>query len=396
MAQFLLNAVAAPSTPASGKATMFSDTNDINRPKVVQADGRVELLTRRSVAENFLTNGGFRFAQRQSPSTLTNYTAANTRAYGADRWGMTVQTSSLQYQRIDSIAAAETGLVARYYGKLKQVTGAGKFILSQILEGDDVGALRGQTVRVQAKMKFTVAASMTVRLGLLYLTSSGTVDTIPNIETAFGANSTDPTWGTNLTALAPTNPDGGTVSGLGLSCVLTGSWVRYSATFVVPSNCKNLIAVVWSDSQLNINDEFNVSEFGLYDGQEIIDWSPPLDSDELLRCQRYFQKSFLIDIAPAQNLSPTTSFRCNPTKAGANAGVAQLCNFKTRMRIAPTITTYNPNAANAQWRDATAVADCSGVATIQTDGGVGIGYTGNAATAIGNNLLIDWSAEAEL
>jgi hypothetical protein len=392
----------APAAPAAGKIEIFSDSADGQRLKSVQTGGRIEVLPRRSLAENFLVNGGFRFAQRQAPGTLTSYALTSGRTFGADRFGMTIGASSIQYQRIDSIAATESGLNARYYGKFKQITGSSKLIVSQVIEAEDSAQLRGRVVRFQAKMKYSVAASMTVRMGLLYLNEAGTLDTIPaTFASPIGAAGTDPTWGTNLVALLPSNADGGTVNtapGNGMDCVLTTSWVRYSATFVVPFPHLNLIPVIWTNGLLTANDELNITEVGLYDGQEIIDWSPCPIAREMVRIERYYQKTFAIDTAPATTLGTNTGeLQFQATKAGALQQVPSTYVFRTKLRTAtPTVTTFNTGAANAQVRDTSVTGDCSGTAVNTTESGAHILCTGNVSTAIDDKLNVHVTFDAEM
>jgi hypothetical protein len=63
------------------------------------------------------------------------------------------------------------------------------------------------------------------------------------------------------------------------------------------------------------------------------------------------------------------------------------------MRAAPTITTYNPSAANANWRDVTAAADRTPTVGGQSESGFTI--TG-AAGGAGSFNYIHWQAAAEL
>lgn len=399
MSRVRFTKMSKPSTPNANKLELYFDSSDL-RFKAIDYTGQVHVLTQQETFENMLFNGGFWFAQRQAPGTLTTYSNTSGRSYGADRWGMTNENASMQYQRIDTSGAPETGLLARYYGKFKKITSAGKMIVSQVVEGSDIMALRGRTVRVQAKMKYSVASSMAVRLGLLYLTSAGTIDSIPaTFVSAFGAAGTDPTWGTNLTALAPVLVDGGTINGLGMDCVLTSSWVRYSATFAVPSNCKNLIAVIWTNGQPAANDELNISEAGLYDGEEIMDWSPRPLGQCLAMCQRFYSKTFNVDTAPAQNTGVNTGeFKFIAGTAGAGAERSQTFFFPVPMRVAPTtLTAYNPAAANAQVRDETAAGDCTAQAFAgTTERGTAVTATGNAGTVVGGLLGVHITADAEL
>jgi hypothetical protein len=108
---------------------------------------------------------------------------------------------------------------------------------------------------------------------------------------------------------------------------------------------------------------------------------------ELQLCQRYFCSSFSIGTAPAQNLGGGMIGK------GANGATAEpiLCwQFPVSMRAAPTVTTYNPSAANNQWSTGTAprvVTSSTSFASIDN--------TGNPVTA-GTQSYINASASIEL
>lgn len=117
----------------------------------------------------------------------------------------------------------------------------------------------------------------------------------------------------------------------------------------------------------------------------------------LANCQRYFQKSFAYGTAPAQNVgSDTGEFIYIAHAAGAVAQRSPTFPYPVVMRAAPTLTTYNPNAANAQVRDRTAAADCSATATASYDRGFRAAATGAAGTAVGNLLCVHWTATADI
>ncbi len=121
-------------------------------------------------------------------------------------------------------------------------------------------------------------------------------------------------------------------------------------------------------------------------------------SVELNLCQRYYEKSFAMATAPAQNVGAGTGeHRFLAGKVGALSMQSHLLSFMTRKRAVPTVVLYNPAAANAQVRDITAGVDCSAsAASSALENGINITLTGNALTAVGNTLGIHWTAEAEL
>lgn len=148
-----------------------------------------------------------------------------------------------------------------------------------------------------------------------------------------------------------------------------------------------------------INNKFTITGVQLEKGVVASIFEQRSIQEELLLCQRYYQKSFAQGVAPAQGVginTGETDFIAG--KAGALAEFAYI-PLRPPMRISPTqILTFNPVGASAQVRDKTAGVDCTATATglNSQDGGFVITATGAAGTAVGNTLGIHWTAYAEL
>lgn len=334
-----------------------------------------------SHTNNYLINGGFDFGQRQAPGTLTTYA---TGTYSADRWRGYTENASYQYQRQDG--TAETGLTSKYFGGFKKITSTGKMFFFQILEGINTVPLRSKTVIFQCQMK--ASSAKTIRMGIFELQNAGTIDTVPNpIITAAGANTVDPTMGTNVAIITAAQ-----------SKSVTTAMQTFSVLVTVPSNSKNLICAIWTDSQFAANDILYVAEAGLYVGGVTTTWIPKLVTQEILLCQRYYFSTFPLDVAPATNTGSVLGcFRFIAGKAGATSQFYTSL-LPAQMFTTPTYTFYNPNAANAQVRDSTAAADCSGTVAggNKSDKNLTIFCTGNVGTAIGNALDVFVTLESEL
>jgi hypothetical protein len=107
-------------------------------------------------------------------------------------------------------------------------------------------------------------------------------------------------------------------------------------------------------------------------------------NEELARCQRYYQKTFAYGVVPAQNWVgagtglPAGAFVIPGSAASTgsdNAGGSWV--FSTPMRIAPTITTFNPRAANDQARRIDD-ADSATITTTATDSMANFAISANA------------------
>lgn len=261
---------------------------------------------------NLLINGGFDIAQRQAPATLT--TIAQDK-YSADRWRISRENADLQYQRADGLG--EAGLTSQYFGTFKKITNAGKFMVYQIIEGMNSVALRNKTVTFQVKMK--ASSSKTIRMAVLQLQNAGTIDTIPaTFVSAWGSSGVDPTLGANLAIITGA-----------VSKSVTTAMQSFSVTVTVPSNSKNIICAVWTDSQFAVNDTLSIAEAGLFVAANVQAWLPIASATQLQICQRYFQKIAMTSSGAGIGLigqarSTTTS--------------AFTCALPTAMRITPIAT----------------------------------------------------------
>jgi hypothetical protein len=340
---------------------------------------------------NLIRNSGFWFAQVQDPTTATNRGSTTLRRIGPDGWAITNENADVTYQRIDTSSAPETGLAGRYYGRFLKITNAGKVMLTQAIEGADIQSTRGNTVRLQMRLKAPVGAA-TWRMGLLQLTSAGTVDTIPAFDTgtwisAWNADSTDPTLqaGNNVAYVAPnaTSTENTTVVGNALQCAVTTDWQRFGGTFEVPANCKNLLVAIWSDADVAVNNGLFVAEASMTLGADIVQFSPLSYSEELRRCQRYIVKTFQVDVNPAQNTTALGSLRGITGKSGSSTSALFLpWRFPTELLyqgLADTnpypsrgITRYNPQNTNTLARNVT----------------VGIDMGAATSTVAGKNALV--------
>jgi hypothetical protein len=116
-----------------------------------------------------------------------------------------------------------------------------------------------------------------------------------------------------------------------------------------------------------------------------------LQDFDLPRCQRYYWKSFPQGTAPAQNAGVSGSLTIGTNATSTFSGSFQ---FPVVMQAAPsTVTTYNPSAANANFRDSNNGADRTLNSAVATD--AQIQFVGLAGIVNGINR-IHVTCEAEL
>lgn len=414
MSRLRLNAVAQPATPAQGKLEIYHDSAD-NKLSVIDELGFKQVLTSDGWRDqNLIINGDFSFAQRQVPTTLTNSTAlAGGRQYAFDRFFQSNAGGSvvIQTQQVTNLGGAEVGIYADSYAKYKCTGAVTKLVVGQVIESTNMNHLLGTKVRFQCKMKYSVAASMAMRLGLVYMTGAGTADVIAagasGFISAFGATGVDPTLtaAANLAYITPLIAENGTIVGSGVDINLTNAWVRYSATFLVPATARNIIPMVWNNANQAVSDELNITEASLFAGEEIRDWHPRTTALSLTDCHRYYEKSFPLLIAPAASTTVANAGFGSvgiggKATTGAEGAVIQV-DYKVNKRIVPTLTIFTPVAAGAQayrHNGATPAIDTGTVVKTSsgTEKGCIVTAVGDVNAAIGDLHSVHWTADAEI
>lgn len=188
---------------------------------------------------------------------------------------------------------------------------------------------------------------------------------------------------------------GSTASGMALEFALaagsnfetaTGSW---QAGYYLDTSGNVKLAA-------NAAATLNIANVRLRAGTFDVGYIPRTYQEVLARVQRYYWKSFPSGTAVAQSAGVAGAISIkNPIALGdPSEDVA----FPVTMRATPTITTYNPSAANANWRDITAAADV----TVSVDPGSCLGPRGvmiattAAVTTLGDILAIHVTANARL
>ena len=113
---------------------------------------------------------------------------------------------------------------------------------------------------------------------------------------------------------------------------------------------------------------------------------------ELDMCQRYYEKSFPYATAPAQNVGASLG-AAYATGQVLNQTFSSLVKFAVAKRAAPTITTYAPDAASANWTTITGVTPTATTANI---GDSAFAVVGSVAVTAGASYSIHWQSDAEL
>jgi hypothetical protein len=108
-------------------------------------------------------------------------------------------------------------------------------------------------------------------------------------------------------------------------------------------------------------------------------------------CFYYYQKSFDQGVAPAQNAGTSKGEFALITQGTGTFGLPLIMPVKMRSNF--TLTTYNPSAANANWRDLSGSADRTFTGAALGPGSAALYGSGSSANA---DTRIHWTAESEL
>jgi hypothetical protein len=395
----MMNAGAtAPEWAATAKETLsgtgdllYSSAGNVLARRAIGTRGYV-LMAGASVPQydiigrkNRLINGDMRVLQRRAFDSAV--TAADNTYQGNDRWKTLDGTSSGTSPNVQPSNSISTGNGAsKTVFAFQSIGGTGKFGVIQIIEGKDMYDLRGQTVSLQVKIA-AGASFGDVRIGILQWV--GTEDDV----------TADPISAWNTAATLPTLIANWSFANTPANLSVTTSLVTYKVEGIaVSGSATNLAIMIWNDdTATTLGEFFYFTDVQLERGSLCTDVERPAFTEELARCQRFYAKTFTLATAPAQNVGSVLgalSYRVAVT--GATSGAAYW-QFPVRMRTAPTVTTYNPSAANANWRNTTDGAD-SGTATANnpSERGVEIQNGQAAGDAAGELVTIHAAAAAEL
>ena len=234
------------------------------------------------VGDNVIINGGFDFFQRNNNTVLTNYASADD-TYCFDRWISLTQSNAISTYRWNPITAtpAQPG---PFCGLLAQsnVT-AQRMGLLQIVEGVNSFPLRGQAVTLQARV-----SNSSGNLHYAILEWTGVADTVTSDVVQ---DWTSTTYTSNNFFLSSNL----VVAATGY---ITGStWQDIVLSATVSTACSNLIVFFWTESPVPQNGTVALMNVDCHLGAQRL-FNPRPTATELLLCQRYYEKSYEIDVKP--------------------------------------------------------------------------------------------------
>ena len=337
-------------------------------------------------SSNLLINGGPDVWQRGTSFESTTTPANSDDTYLADRWTLLSDGNDI-VDVTRQVSANGTG--SSYKIRLDVETGNKKFGIIQFVEAATAAQVIGGTVSLAFRHRVVGGTTIgNIRAGILSWDS--TADSVTSdVVSAWNAAGSDPTLVANWT-----------FENTPASISTSTSWAQATITNISidTASTANIAVFIWSDDVTTTVGEFlELEQISLVPGATASTTYPARSfSDELRLCQRYYWKSFAYGTAPAQSAGNTGVlwYRC-PVDGAVSSSYTII--FPGRMFKIPTMTYYNPNAANALWRNITDTAD-SGTASdgLITDWCAGISNGQAAGDASGDALRLHAQAEAEM
>lgn len=289
-----------------------------------------------------------------------------------------------------------------------QVTTVGTssaFYIMQYLSGAQVSELIGSKLSVNIDCSRTSAGSdITYQI---YCCVAPSTSTIPTLPTSIGTVSTSGVF--TLTAAGWTLiPRNGLPTASGIIPVISANTGYYSdnatsfSGWQLTSNTvignTTYFAIVVTFAYATAANVATIKSVSVNLGEIATRPAPLTLGQTISACNYYYQKSFPQGTTPAQNAGVAgASFGYQVLGSAAAGAGGPIAVFKNTMRVSPTVTAFNPSAANAQIRNIAQSSDWSGT-TVQSANVNGFYTTGTTAGGSGANDVsgLHWTADSRL
>lgn len=353
--------------------------------------GDVDYITRmnalassldRRLQQNLLINGSMQVWQRGTSIASTTVVT-----YGPDRWAVWRGSSPFTTGATVSRQTGDTSLAggSRYCARVQRDSG------------------NSSTATMYFRQAFTTENSIPLRgrrLGVRFKARRGA-----NFSSGSNLLTVSAVQGTG-TDQHPANIYTGS-STIGSSTVtLTTSWQLFEVDLGTVSGSATEIAFgfVYSPSgTAGAADYYEVAEvtlgFTTDSNVDLGDFPYASFEDELARCLPYYEKSFAYATTPAQNAGGVgASWWPQILGASTSQHLPGMVLYKVTKRSGgPTVTLYNPSAANAQIRNTTDGTDWSSSTVAQSNAnGFILSGTSPSGSAAGEVASVQWTSDAEL
>jgi len=323
---------------------------------------------------NLIINGAMDFAQRGT-SVLNTTTG---KVYMIDRWATFTNGSSptpaLYCERMSTgpVGFRYSLMVRRNSGNANTSGG----FLSQGIESSNIIPYRGKNMVLSFyAMKGANYSPTSSILSVFFQTGTGVDEDI--VSTYTGQVSTN------------------------MEAVLTTSWQRFELPVTIASDVSEARVFIRANhiGTAGADDSFSVTGVMLSEGTKASTFQRAGASigDELMLCQRYFEKSYLLENPPGNNTSTNIQQFGYNSAAASGTVLKGTVYFKTEKRSAPSVVVYRgvgtPNEGDG-FNNADSFAGGFPASVIAGTNAVRVSITPNVATVF--SVRFHWAASAEL
>lgn len=178
---------------------------------------------------------------------------------------------------------------------------------------------------------------------------------------------------------------------------MTTSLQRFQATVSIPAGTTQIgVGALYTPSgTAGADDSVTIEQWQFEEGLEATNFEHPPIQLEIANCQRMFEKSFNMTVAPIASVGvPGGEYYGICGKAGALQNNINI-PFKVTKRIAPAMVYYTPGAAGAQIRNTNTATSGTGTTSQNANqSGACATCTGAAGWAVGDLIAVHWTANA--
>jgi hypothetical protein len=311
---------------------------------------------------NALINGNFIIGQRGTSFTSATTPANSDDTYLLDRW--IILSDGNDIVDVTQTTTVPTTLFKNSIGLDVETTNK-KFGILQVIENQNCYHMIGRTVTFSFWAKVSDATKLdNVKAAIISWDS--TADTVTSdVVNAWENEGTEPTLAANWTYE-------NTPANLGV----TTSWVKYTVSAAVDTaSTANIAVFIWSDVTDTTAGHFlYITGCQLEVGPVATDFEFRQISDELILCQRYYEKSYNIADIPGTATATAVIYQVCAAYGTTAIDPGPFVFYKVRKRIAVNPTFYNHvtgSSGSARGGPAGAPQNCNPVLVGASENGFG-------------------------
>jgi hypothetical protein len=310
--------------------------------------------------------------------------------YCLDRWVLLTEVGQMYVQRWN-MSTGSTNAPGPFRIRLTQPQAApGQYFgILQIVEGNNSFPLRGQSVTLQALVTNTNSTSLKYAI----LEWTGVADTVTS----------DVVRDWTSTTYTPNNffiSSNLTVAAVGT--IASGTDVSAALTATISTACNNLIVFFWTESRVPIMGKVYITNVDCHTGGTRL-WNPRPIQQEIALCQRYYEKSYPIDMSPGTStMTGMSTGWVVPTGYGWMRTPMTTSYLVTKRVQGAIPVIYSPYSGSAGWvgeynAGSAWVADRTVMAGYYSNNSFCIQKSGSGtAWTSGNYIWNHWTVDAEL